>query len=432
MIYLDDGFLLDSSHAGALNFCSEAQRTLVDAGLSVNLEKSSLFPSQCLEWLGILIDSSAMLFRTPQRKIEKLLDLLQSACASSSLSPRQVARIAGKLVSLELALGPLTHLLTRQMYSFIGVDPVWDLKRPFGLEVRQEFVFWVSNLPRLDGSAVRLDEARSTILSCDASASGYGGLLSSDSGTEAVRGRFTDQEAKGSSTFRELLAIMYSLDAVAPFLKGRRVTVYSDSNNAVRIIGRGSRLSHLQEIAMSIFALSIKNSFVLFAVWIPRVENQIADQISKLSDSDGWAIDLETFEHIESKFGRFTVDRFADNLNYKVECFNSRFFCPGTSQVDAFASSWCDGFNWLCPPIKLIGRAIRHLQVSGGRGVLFVPEWRSAYFWPLLTNDGLYFRPCIKDFLLLQPYFFSNCSGRSVFSGFTNFRCYALLMDFSD
>ena len=166
VIYLDDGFLLDSSHAGALNFCSQAQRTLVDAGLSVNLEKSSLFPSQCLEWLGILIDSSAMLFRTPQRKIEKLLDLLQSACASSSLSPRQVARIAGKLVSLELALGPLTHLLTRQMYSFIGVDPVWDLKRPFGLEVRQEFVFWVSNLPRLDGSAVRSRTRRALPFSC--------------------------------------------------------------------------------------------------------------------------------------------------------------------------------------------------------------------------------------------------------------------------
>ena len=55
-----------------------------------------------------------------------------------------------------------------------------------------------------------------------------------------------------------------------------------------------------------------------------------------------------------------------------------------------------------------------------------------AYFWPLLTNDGVFFLPFVKDFLLMDPYFVSNCNDRSVFSGSAKFRSHALLLDFSE
>ena len=431
IIYLDDGFLVDSSFPAAMDFCYLAQRTLDQAGLTVNLAKSSLFPSQCLEWLGLTIDSVRMVFRTPQRKVEKLLGLLRSACSTPLMSPRQVARIAGKLVSLELALGAVVHLFTRQMYAFIGSDPVWDAQRPLAGGARQEFFFWAANLVAFDGTAIRLDSFCVTTLECDASATGYGGILRVDGSTEVVRGRFTSAEAETSSTFRELLAIKYSLSALLSLVHGRRITLYTDSKNAVRIIEKGSQLAHLQSLAVDLFGLAVRGSFVVNAIWVPRDRNQVADEISKMNDTDAWGIDLETFDHVQSKFGAFTIDRFADDLNRKVPRFNSRFFCPGTLQVDAFATSWAGDFNWLCPPIKLVGRALRHLRASQAKGVLLVPEWRSAYFWPLLTADGSFFLPFVKDFLLLDPYFISNCSSRSVFSGFTNFRSYALLLDFT-
>ena len=79
-------------------------------------------------------------------------------------------------------------------------------------------------------------------------------------------------------------------------------------------------------------------------------------------------------------FGPFTIDRFADDRNAKLEKFNSRYYRPGTSQVNAFTANWHHENNWLCPPIRLIGSTIRHLKVCKARCTLLVPMWVSSYF----------------------------------------------------
>ena len=168
----------------------------------------------------------------------------------------------------------------------------------------------------------------------------------------------------------------------------------------------------------------------LLPSWIPREDNETADFISKLSDTDNWGIDYETFAFIEARYGKFTIDRFADNLNKKVEVFNSKFYCPFTSGVNAFTFDWSNHFNWLCPPVNLIGDTINHLKLCKGKAVLLVPMWQSSYFWPLLTSDGEYFNDFVIDFILLDPCFYNNTSMRSVFDGFAKFKTLALLLQF--
>ena len=52
--------------------------------------------------------------------------------------------------------------------------------------------------------------------------------------------------------------------------------------------------------------------------------------------------------------------------------FNSRFFQSGCEAVDAFAQNW--GYNnWLCPPVCLIVRVIRHMELCTLREPLFFP-----------------------------------------------------------
>jgi len=64
--------------------------------------------------------------------------------------------------------------------------------------------------------------------------------------------------------------------------------------------------------------------------------NDHTDDLSKCIDTDNWGIDFETFTHIQSKFGQFTIDRFADNHNTKVSSFNSKFYCVNSLGVNAF------------------------------------------------------------------------------------------------
>ena len=125
--------------------------------------------------------------------------------------------------------------------------------------------------------------------------------------------------------------------------------------------------------------------------------------MSKINDTDDWGIDFESFFHITSTYGEFSIDRFANDDNKKCDKFNSLHYCRGTNGIDAFSFNWKNDFNWLCPPISLIGKTIRHLKHCKAKGVLFLPEWKSAYFWPLITQDGKHFKSFIKHYISLDP-----------------------------
>ena len=70
----------------------------------------------------------------------------------------------------------------------------------------------------------------------------------------------------------------------------------------------GSSKPHLQLIAIDIFDICIVHNIKLIPSWIPRELNQEVDRLSKLNDRGDWGVDFETFEFIQSKFGKFTID----------------------------------------------------------------------------------------------------------------------------
>ena len=244
--------------------------------------------------------------------------------------------------------------------------------------------------------------------------------------------RFEEDDKNTSSTYRELLAVKYILQSVGHQLRNQAVQWFSDNVNVCRIIEVGSRKPNLHEIAIDIFDLCINYDIKLLPSWIPRTENFIADSLSKFNDSDNWSIDNKTFEHIQNTFGCFTIDRFSDDINKKVKVFNSKFHCPNTVGVNAFTLDWKNEFNWLSPPIKLVGKTLRHAKYCKAKRVLFIPMWKSSYFWPLITPDGKHFEKFVKMFLLLDPFFFNYSEQQNVFDGFTNFNSLALLIDFSE
>ena len=348
-------------------------------------------------------------------------------------SAKKIAKIAERIISMSPAIGPTTRLFTRQMYRFISSQPEWDLPALLPSECSNEIEFWKKNIVTSNGFKIKIEDTATKILYTDASGTGYGGHLIQPEGNLVARGTFTKWERHTSSTYRELLGVEGSIAALEDHLNGESITLYTDNSNVARIISNGSPKPDLQRLAVKIHDISVSRNISIRTQWIPRELNTVADTISKIKDSDNWSIDDETFQYIQSRFGAFTVDRFADNINNKVPHFNSKFYCPNTSLVDAFAADWSKDFNWLCPPIKLVGKTIRHAKKCRSRGVLFVPRWESAYFWPMITRDGKDFDLFVRDFLHLDPYYFNNASVTdSVFEGFADFKAFALLIDFTD
>ena len=157
--------------------------------------------------------------------------------------------------------------------------------------------------------------------------------------------------------------------------------------------------------------------------------NCVADYFSKIIDADDYSIDEDSYKALNRKYGPYTLDRFADNLNTKTEKFNSKYFCPGTNGVDAFTEHWGAENTWICPPVSLVGAVFRHMKACTAQGTVIVPLWQSAYFWPLLYPDGYCMASFVKDFTVFDPYYTAR-GGNKVFVGRPKFRTIALFCKF--
>ena len=201
---------------------------------------------------------------------------------------------------------------------------------------------------------------------------------------------FTEDEVSSSSTERELLAIQYGIHSFINKIKNKYVVWQTDNYAASLILHSGSNKEKLQDIAENVYNICKNNRITLKVKWIPREYNDLADQLSRNFDYDDWRLSTSIFTTISNLWGPFTVDRFASDINTKLGRFNSKFWCPNTECVDALSTSWVNENNYVVPPVHLVIKTVRHMEKCKALGVLVVPLWFSASFWPFICdNKGL-------------------------------------------
>ena len=143
-----------------------------------------------------------------RNKVCKLKRLLNSAIQSKSSSYRELARTAGSIISVALAVGPISRLLTRQMYLAIESRSAWDHTFLFSPALLEELKFWICNTESLNGYSIQPPLDSSMVVFYDASDAAFGGFSASLDGTVAS-GMFTTDDLCQSSTFRQLKAIAF-------------------------------------------------------------------------------------------------------------------------------------------------------------------------------------------------------------------------------
>ena len=296
-----------------------------------------------------------------------------------------------------------------------------------------ELEFWDNCLARYKAQPIWRAPSAVGVVYSDASETGYGGYTV-EHGPHIAHGQWSITEMQQSSTWRELAAVLRVLGAIVGKLSNMRVRWFTDNQNVAHILKVGSKQQHLQTMALEVFFLTIQNHIHLEPEWIPRELNTQADYLSRIIDYDDWQLNHRVFSDLDRLWGPHTVDRFASNDNTQIERFNSRCWCPGTEAVDAFTVHWAGENNWLCPPITLVARVIRHAQVCQAEGTLIVPAWPSASFWPLLCPEGQCFASFVLQALELPSMhqLFVPCrSGAVLFGGgIPNTAVYALRCKF--
>ena len=86
---------------------------------------------------------------------------------------------------------------------------------------------------------------------------------------------------------------------------------------------------------------------------------------------------------------------------------------------------------WVFPPIHLIIPTLFHLEKFGSFGVLIIPMWKSAHFWPFICNDGIHFNNFVKNCWIFSPKYISGEHIlNTMFVGVKKFDTLALQFDF--
>ena len=419
VVYLDDGLGAATGKTEAANISKIVQSTLEQAGFVLNREKSVWQPTQRLQWLGFVIDMTLGQIEVPQAKISGLLDLLGKTAHATHVSARQLASIVGKIISMGLAVGPVSRLMTRSLYALLESRIAWCGLLALPEEARKELEFWSTNLADYKAQPIWHSPSAVRVVYSDASDTGYGGYVV-EHGHYTAHGQWTAPEAVLSSTWRELTAVWRVLQSLASELSSNRVRWFSDNQNVVRILQVGSRRPQLQEVAMKIFSLTIHCQIRLEPEWVPREQNEQADYLSRIIDLNDWLLNPEIFAQLDAQWGPHTIDRFASYENSQLPRFNSCCWNPGSEAVDAFTTDWSGENNWWCPPIALIPRVIRHAQTCSACGTLIVPCWLSAPFWPLLCPANNQFAPFVAQVIELpqeRGLFLPGVSGAVLFNG---------------
>ena len=86
--------------------------------------------------------------------------------------------------------------------------------------------------------------------------------------------------------------------------------------------------------------------------------------LSRRYDCDDWEVQDHIFKYLELLWGPHDADRFAYDYNAKCTYFDSKFWCPGTSGIDAFTVNWEGKNNWLVSPPTLIPKVINKFKLE--------------------------------------------------------------------
>jgi hypothetical protein len=255
--------------------------------------------------------------------------------------------------------------------------------------VLNELKFWHDNLNKVVLMPLVKTAARQKkIIYSDASATGCGAFILNQPGAEMVN-QWTDNESQTSSTWRELRAVEIFLGIHAFRLKNSVIKWYTDNQAVTHIVQKGSMKTDLQLLALNVYNICLHNNISISVDWVPRDLNEAADFLSKLEDPDDWGVSQHISDFINRSHGPFTLDPLASNVSKKVKKFYAQYWCHEVAGVDAFAFSWANECVWLVPPPNLICKAIFHCMECGCHGVMVIPKWLSAVFWPvILCGEG--------------------------------------------
>jgi hypothetical protein len=430
--YSDDVLIVSPTQQLCIEHRDKFLQILANLGWVANLKKSVLVPSQEMEFLGFLLQTQltqpdAVLTITSS-KAKMLTDKIRWTLRRHPLMARDLASTVGFLQSIVRAVF-MGQLNLRYLYASLNTRQSWESPVILSDAATAELKWWNKILRAHQGVAIS-HRPVTWVLQTDASEIGWGATLtkippmtSKQEIKEFFRRRlrskvtnfsgapsietwsalplFTPVEAQGfygpeentlGQNFRETLAVLRALTAVAPLLQNTSGVLRSDNVTTLAVMRKGgNHVQHHVELVRQAYALMVANKMeIKFFFHVPGLMNLDPDRLSRMSDESDWQLLPPLFLMLHREIFHMKsycqVDRFATSVNSLCNRFNSIRLCPHTEAVDTFTQDWSGTLNWINPPFNIIHRVVSKILQDKARGILITPLWERASWFQTLQS----------------------------------------------
>ena len=282
VVYLDDFFIAEDSYER----CREAQHVLLSLLIKLGFEISwskVVGPSQCVNFLGVLIDTRDCTLSLDSDKLFKLYNKLLEFKTRKRASKRQLQSLAGSLNWACQAIRGGRYFL-RRILNDINKLRHGSHKCRLSGEFHKDLEWWISYLHVFNGS-VYYRRCEQVNVYTDACNTGAGMFCEGDwsyVNWQADDSVFRDVHIN----YQEVGAIMLSASRWAHTWRDKQVVVFTDSTVAKAIINKGTcRNKVIMNALRKLFWLSVTFNFTVRAVHIPGIIHIVPDCISRLHEN---------------------------------------------------------------------------------------------------------------------------------------------------
>ena len=374
--YLDDWLVQSSSRESLLRDLQTVLQLCHELGIVVNPQKSNLVPSQVVQYLGVIIDTTSFRASPSQECISKLQSTAEEFRSSASPPASLWLSLLGILSSLaHLVPGGRLRMRSLQLCLHQSWDRL-DLEAPVSASAEcLHYLQWWLHLPHLSLGVSLCQVSPDLHFWSDASDVGWGAHLD----RQVASSLWDSQQAALSTNARELLAVKLGLHQFQSSLQGRTVAVFCDNTTAVAYLRKegGTRSPLLNTLAQEILRWTESLSIRLAPQFLPGSNNVLADALSRphqLPHSE-WSLNMTVFQSLR-RLWPVQIDLFATSENHRCSIYFSPFRDPMSAGTDEFLQSW-DGLQaYAFPPVAIIPRVLAKLRASTGTELTLVaPHW---------------------------------------------------------
>ena len=386
--FLDDSLLIADTEVECIKNVLATVQLLRSLGFVVHHEKSVLEPTQRIQYLGVLIDSKEMKVSLTKERSDNIIECCKHALKVKLVIIRELAKVIGKLVASFPAVryGPLHYrqLENVKKAALQKEKGIYDGCTVLTVSARDELSWWIENV-KTAYSLIAVPQPDITVAS-DASLSGWGCACEGN----RSGGLWLPTEAVFHINYLELKAAYFALKCFESKLSHKHVRLLLDNSTAVACINNmgTSHSDSCNDLTFCIWQWCIAREVWLSAAHIPGKENTAADEESRKINVDGeWKLNSTVLEEALLQLQVSpSIDLFASRINTQRSCYVSFKADPEAHAVDAFSLSW-EGLNFYAfPPFSIILRVLQKVRRDRASGVIFVPEWPTQVWWPVLMK----------------------------------------------